>query len=131
MSTTGGMTRLYIGRWNETDYVYALTLDNAIASVKEHFAFGNPSEDDYAVGEAWASEDNDSGWKVVSREVDLPSIKVEIKTTSQGETGHVIWSCPVCGETYSDDWLPNDELPVLLMCGCNEKSKFLLGVCKV
>ncbi|MFN5186227.1 MAG: hypothetical protein ACK5GD_10600 [Planctomycetota bacterium] len=128
MSTISSKTTLYVGQWNSTEYVYALNSDSAVASVKQHFAYGDPSEDDYAVGEQWASADNDSGWKIVAKEVNTLRIGVRVEMGSQGDTAHMNWTCPFCGEGFSDEWRPDDTLPVLLMCGCNEQSKFLLGV---
>lgn len=121
-------TTIYVGRWNDRDCVYALDADVAVTSVKEHFAFGDPSQDQYAVGNTWATPTNDSGWRILSMVVDAPSIEIEIKAGNEDETSHVCWTCPICGESYSDDWELQDCLPVLLMCGCTDKSKFFLGV---
>jgi len=129
MTTTQKKT-LYVGRWNDVEYVYALTFDSAVASVKRHFAYGNSNEDDYAVGDAWASGESDSGWRIAEIEVDVSIIKIEILLSNQDETGHVAWLCPACGESYSDEWTADDKLPVLLMCGCSKQTKFLLGVGK-
>jgi len=120
---------LYIGRWNETDYAYALNADEAIASVKRHFAYGDPAEDEYAVGEEWATDDADSGWRILTQEIDAPIIDVELKKGDPGDTAHVIWSCPACGKAYSDDWHPEDKMPVLLLCCCDGDRKILIGVC--
>lgn len=128
MSTTTSKTTLYVGQWNSTEYVYALNSDSAVASIRQHFAYGDPAEDVYAVGEQWASEGNDSGWRIVTKEINALKISVGVEMGGQGDTAHVIWTCPFCGERFSDEWRPDDTLPVLLMCGCNEQSKFLLGV---
>jgi len=40
---------------------------------------------------------------------------------SEGETQHVCWSCPACGQWYSDDYdsdLPN---PYVAQCGLTRK----------
>jgi hypothetical protein len=121
-------TIVYIGRCNERDYVFALDRGVAEKLVRQHFAFGNPSCDDYAVSNKWALSDTAPGWKIITQEVDTLKIEVELKVGDEDETSHVAWTCPVCTKAFSDDWTSGDRLPILLSCGCNDKSKFLLGV---
>lgn len=128
MNMSTKTTTVYVGCWDQSEYVYALSSDEAIASVKEHFAYGDPSNNDYAVGNIWASDDNELGWRINEMLVEAQEIEVEIKSGGDDETGHVVWSCPICSEVFSDDWKPDDKLPVLLMCGCDKRARFLLGV---
>ena len=118
---------IYIGRWNDREFVYSLAKEGVKALVEKHFAFGDPAEDEYAVGNIWASGDQDNGWRIVERKVAVPVIGIELKTSQPDDTSHVIWQCPYCKRFYSDEWRPDDKLPILLLCGCEEASKYLLG----
>lgn len=120
------ITTVYIGRCNGRDYVFALDKETAKKLAIEHFAYGDPTISEYAISNKWVSGAHETGWEIVSKEADVQWIEVEIKVGEE-ETSHVAWICPVCKEVYSDAWTSNDCLPVLLSCGCNEKSKFLLG----
>lgn len=108
--------------------MFFLRKEEAESLVNAHFAFGDPLEDEYALGNYWATGDNAEGWRIVERKISVPVIKVHIKISEDGGTSHVTWRCPSCKQPYSDDWEANDELPTLLACGCETTSKYLLGV---
>lgn len=118
---------IHIGRWNDRDFAYALEKEQAKALVESHWAFGDPAEDESAVGNVWASSDQDIGWQIVEQMVTVPVIAVELRTSQSEDTSHVIWQCPYCKNVYSDEWRTNDKLPVLLRCGCEDASNYLLG----
>ncbi len=126
MSTTTKKIHVYVGCWGKNEYVYALNYDDAVTQVKKHFAYGDSEVDDGAIGNTWTSDDNDTGWRINEILVEALVVNVDIKGSGD-ETVHVVWSCPICRKYFSGDWRRGDELPVLLLCGCNEKSRFLLG----
>jgi hypothetical protein len=117
-------TLIYVGWWNEEDYVFALSYDRAKLLILEHYAYGDPLHDKYAMGNTWATAPENAGWRIVERKIATPIVFVEI---SEG-VDHVLWECPFCRNSYSDEWRPDDHLPILVTCGCNEMSKYLLGL---
>jgi hypothetical protein len=119
---------IFIGRWNDRDYAFSLEKERTRSLVNSHFAFGDPSVDEYAVGNRWSTNDQDFGWRIVECEVTVPVIHVELKTSEDEETSHLVWRCPCCRQARSEGWEASDTLPVLLGCGCENASKFLLGV---
>jgi hypothetical protein len=118
---------VYIGRWNDRELVYALKREQAQSLVEKHFAFGDPSKDQYALGNVWASAHRNEGWRIDEHKVAAAVIDVEIKSSQGVETPHLIWQCPYCKQFYSDEWRNEDELPILLRCGCEDASRYLLG----
>lgn len=121
-------TKIYFGTWGDKDYVYALSPQAAVALVKSHFAYGDPNEDDYAVGETWVTDDNGTGWRVREADVEASEVKVEVRKGDYDDTSHLVWTCPDCCQVFSEQWKVDESLPVLLKCGCNQRSKFYLGV---
>lgn len=118
---------VFVGRWNDRDFVFSLDKDKAISLVKAHFSFGDPAEDEYAAGNCWAEGDNDIGWRIIERKVTVPVIGVHLKTEESTDTSHVAWQCPYCGKAYSDEWQSGEVPPYLLSCGCENASEYLLG----
>lgn len=119
---------IYRGCWNGREYACAISFEQARQLVERHPAYGNPSLDDYAVGDEWAEQDSEFGWRIVESEITATSVSVEFKGIHGAETVHWLWVCPYCQCPYSDDCHPEDKLPLLLCCGCNERSRYLLGV---
>jgi len=60
---------LFVGQWNFRDFAYSLDEVGAKELVESHWAFGDPSEDEYAVGQSWASAEGEHGWRIVARTV--------------------------------------------------------------
>ncbi len=118
---------IYVGRWNDREFVFSLEREKAKSLVESHFAFGDPSEDEYALGNAWAIGNENCGWRIVECHVTIPVIVVELTTSNRDDTAHIIWQCPYCNKFYSDNWRQDDELPVLVSCGCEEASHYLLA----
>ena len=119
---------IYIGQWNDQDFVFSLKREEAMSLVTTCIRFGDPSKDRYAVGNHWAAGDHDAGWRIVERKIAVPVIEVELRTSENDDTSHLVWQCPYCKKWYSDEWRTDDQLPVLLGCGCDDSSKYLLGV---
>lgn len=124
--TTKAIT-IFVGQWDGRDFVFSLSEEKAKSLVETCAAFGDPLEAKYILGNSWASSGQDVGWRITERTLTIPVVSVAINQPSSDGIAHLVWSCPFCGRFYSDDWLPGDELPVLLSCGCNIDSKYLLG----
>ena len=118
---------MYVGMWCDKELAYSLYEGQVKSLVESHYNFGDPSEDEYALGNNWASTGNEKGWRIVSRTVSMLEINVTLDLAGEVSLPHVHWQCPYCRKRYSDAWLPDDTLPVLLGCGCEEASKHLLG----
>lgn len=119
---------MYVGMWCDKELAYSLYEGQVKSLVESHYNFGDPSEDEYAFGNNWASTGNEKGWRIVSRTVSMLEINVTLDLAGEVSLPHVHWQCPYCRKLYSDEWLPNDRLPVLLGCGCQEASRHLLGI---
>lgn len=124
---TTKLIKIYIGRWNDRDYVYSMDKEHATSLVKDHFAFGDPEKDDYAVGNVWVSDHQTNGWRIDEKKISVPVISVEIKYSKNDDTAHLIWKCPYCKKFYSEEYRATDELPVLLRCDCGNGSNYILG----
>jgi hypothetical protein len=61
-----------------------------------------------------------SAWTIVEQEADV--IPVPVVIVSAGDSGELRWTCPACGMAWADEWSPEDELPVLLLCDCGGKA---------
>lgn len=122
---------IYLGEWNRQSFAYSLRKNDAIALVEASFRFGDPSESQDALGNVWAAGDQDQGWRIVEQEVLATVVAVEVKISGDEDTNHVVWQCPHCKRFYSDDWLSDDCLPILLRCGCQEGENYLLGTTPV
>ena len=118
---------LFVGQWNGRDFAYSLDEAGAKDLVESHWAFGDPSENEYAVGESWASAEGEQGWRIVARTVTVTEVGVILDGDEVGSLRHVHWQCPYCHKRYGDEWLADDRLPVLLGCGCQEASRHVLG----
>jgi hypothetical protein len=118
---------LFVGQWNGKDFAYSLDEAGAKHLVESHWAFGDPSEDEYTVGKSWASAEGEQGWRIVARTVAVTEVGVGVDSDEDGSPRHVHWQCPYCHKRYSDEWLADDRLPVLLGCGCQEASRCVLG----
>lgn len=127
-NTTSGPITIFVGMWNDRAFVYSLSKERAKLLVEGHFAFGDPLTEEYAFGNVWASEPQGNGWRIEERTIEVPLISVEIKSTQPGDTPRILWRCPYCNRFYSEDWGPDEELPVLLLRSCESDSNFLLGV---
>jgi hypothetical protein len=93
--------------------LYALSAERARRAIEELAAldggFASPAEVDSA-----------SGWAIVEQEADV--IPVPVGIVSAGDSAELRWTCPACGMAWSDQWSPEDELPVLLLCDCGGKA---------
>lgn len=116
---------IYVPECHGKDYGFALSVESARSLLKNHYAFGDPSESEYAVSNMWAKSESDLGWRIREDKVEAWDVPVELFTT-KGE-GHLSWTCPFCGTIYSEDWSEADTLPVLLRCGCMGKLKHFIG----
>lgn len=125
MTSSSKTINVFVGECNGKDYVFALTEESAKALVESHFAFGNATESEYAVGNVWAETKSDVGWRIRRDEVEAYPITVEL-LIADGE-GNLSWICPFCETAYSDDWSKQDSMPILLRCGCTGKSRYLIG----
>ncbi|MGL4465568.1 MAG: hypothetical protein ACRC1K_25740 [Planctomycetia bacterium] len=119
---------IYIGRWNDRDYVFSLQKEKTFSLVKEHFAFGDPMKEEYAVGNIWAAGEGDTGWRIVDLKIRVPVVEIDFATLSMESALHFNWQCPYCQKNYSDEWMAGDKLPVLLSCNCEDASRYILGV---
>ena len=127
MSTITKQITVFEGTWGER--VYAFGLDEATTrnAVEDGYAFGDPSEDDYAVGNEWAKSEDANGWRIIERPVAVAIIagKKSGDVTSN-ETCHLIWQCPHCNRQVSEDLYQDDHSPMLLGCGCQNTEKYIL-----
>jgi hypothetical protein len=121
------MITVYVGQWNDREYVYALDFEGAKKTILKCARFGDPSESEYAVGNTWATGDGEAGWRIIERNVEATTIMVELKISGDDHTNHVVWQCPFCERYYSDDWRAGDRLPVLFMCRNKHELKYLVG----
>ena len=118
---------VFEGRWGQRTYVYCLNEADVKGKIVSHFAFGDPEEDEYAIGNVWANSDNDEGWRVV----ECPLAALEIGgqkngNTDKNETAHVNWQCPNCNQMFSEEFFEGDVAPLLVKCGCNDKERYFL-----
>jgi len=118
---------IYIGRWNDRDYVYSMDKEHAKSLVKDHFAYGDPEKDDYAVGNVWVSDHQTNGWRIDEKTISVPVISVEIKYSKCDDSGHLLWQCPYCKKNYSEEYRVADKLPILLRCDCGNRLNYILG----
>ena len=121
---------IFVGRWERTNYVYSLNFDSAVSMVKRHFAFGNPQDNPYAVGDMWKTTADEMGWEVVAQEEEVTHIRAKCVGDPVSETAHILWECPFCKESYSDDLQVEERFPVLLICGCQQPARFMVARCK-
>ena len=109
------ITKVYYGYWKSELHAFALTESEVINLIVSCFAFGDPETDEYALGRCWGSE----GWNVVSKFTEVDVIETQIYKSLPGDTSHVVWTCPICKQTFSDDLLEQEQVPTLLTCMCN------------
>ncbi len=109
---------VFEGVWGNTVYAFALD-DVATREAVEHgYAFGDPSDDEYAIGNTWAESDNPDGWRIVERTVVVACVVAKkAGDFTKDETVHLIWQCPYCNCHISEDLDPSDTSPLLLSCG--------------
>ena len=118
---------IYIGKWNDREFACDLSYDRARTLVEDSYAFGDPAIDQHAVGNKWATDFDDDGWRIVTHNMAIAVISVDVKASGDAETAHLVWQCPYCNKYVSDDWRSSDNLPMLLCCGCQDSSKYLLA----
>ena len=120
---------VFEGRWGNKTYVFALSEAIAREKVMTHFAFGDPDEDDYAIGNVWAKSNDNDGWRITERLVVAGKVDGRKRGgKTKNETSHINWECPVCNQQFSEDRRENEESPLLVKCGCkNEEKYFLIG----
>ncbi len=128
MRNSATKIRIFFGTCYGIDYVISRTRDEAAATIKSHYAYGNPSSSPYAISEQWANVDSDDGWKIREEEVYAEYIKVTLLIDPKFETSHITWGCTCCGKSFSDEWNKKDDLPALLMCSCQGVRKIYLGL---
>lgn len=116
---------IYLGEFSGRDYIFALDPAAAKKLVESSWRFGDPAESEDALSDQWAKAEGDDGWRI--REVKVAALLIPVQLLLEEGTGHVAWRCPECQVAYSDDWLSGDTLPILLSCGCSERSKYLVG----
>ena len=66
MSNPIVQTDVFFAEFDGRSYAYGLTSDETRATVESSFRFGEPS-DDGALGNSWATADDDVGWRIVRR----------------------------------------------------------------
>ena len=97
--------------------LYALSGERARRAIEELAAL----DADFAPpAEVPLAGDSASGWTIVEQEADV--IPVPVGIVSAGDSSELRWTCPACGMAWSDQWAPEDELPVLLLCVCGGKA---------
>ncbi len=126
MSMTTTEVRVFEGRWGRKTYVYGLNKADVKEMVFSHFAFGDPDEDEYAVGNVWATSNDSDGWRVVECPVEAREIVGQKSGDKIKETAHVNWECPDCNQSFSEENFEGDVAPLLVKCGCNKKEKYFL-----
>jgi rubredoxin len=86
--------------------------------IVSHFAFGDPEEDEYAIGNVWATSNDSEGWRVVECPLKAHGISGQKSgDTDKFETAHVHWECPNCNQSFSEEYLESDVAPLLVKCG--------------
>ncbi len=127
MSMTTTEVSVFEGRWGQRTYVFGLNEAEVKEKVVSHFAFGDPEEDEYAIGNVWATPNDSEGWRVVECTLAVSEIDGEKSgDTRTNETAHVNWKCPNCNQSFSEEYFEGDEAPLLVKCGCNKKEKYFL-----
>lgn len=115
---------VFVGCWNDRAFVFDLDEGRAKQLVEACYRFGDPSEDEYAVGNTWAAGDGDEGWRIVAHQLLIPVVVAYL--CGDADMSHLMWQCPCCHKWYGDDWLPGESIPTLFGCGCEPASKYLL-----
>ena len=126
MSMTTTVVSVFEGRWGQRTYVYGLNEADVKEMVLSHFAFGDPDEDEYAVGNVWATSNDSDGWRVVECPVAAREIVGQESGDKIKETAHVNWKCPDCNQNFSEENVEGDVAPLLVKCGCHKKEKYFL-----
>ncbi|PQO42334.1 hypothetical protein [Blastopirellula marina] len=116
---------IFFGEYDGKRGVFALTPEAAIEALKKSFRFGDPAECEYALGNTWAQTEDEVGWRIREEVLDVYDIVVELSLT--GGRGHVLWTCPFCKRSLSDDCYEGASFPMLFRCGCGGKEKYLIG----
>ena len=119
---------IYVGKWNQREVCFALSKEEAISLVRNHWAFADPRDDETALGNEWASTKTGSGWRIEENVVAAEPVAVELIPLGDDDLSHAVWQCPFCKRHYSEEWTSECSLPLLLRCGCVPDSKFLVGL---
>jgi hypothetical protein len=118
MSPDAVDTDVFFAEFDGRKYAFALSDAEAREAAETSWAFGDPSDPESGrVGDHWASDRNDSGWRIAKRRLLVIPVAAEFRGV-EGETCHVGWECPICcQQPYSDD-VEHDEIgPLLTVCG--------------
>lgn len=108
--------RLFVGKFASREVTYDLTEEGVRRSIENSYLFGESSSDEpYVLGNHWAQSPEDAGWRIEVRESDVPEVIGEI-AGQPGETQHVIWTCPRCNRSWSEDYVSHDDIVILLVC---------------
>lgn len=113
---------IFIGCWGCDEYVYSLSEESARSSVEGCHRFGDPSQDQYALGNVWSSADSEIGWHIKKRKVNASPIDTIV--CGDGTGGHVVWKCPHCNRFHSEDIV--QDLPALFLCLCKGTVHFMV-----
>lgn len=118
---------VFEGSFRNTVYAFALDKDAAIKAVEDCVAFGNPHEDEYAIGQSWAEGQDEDGWQIIERTLTIVSVYGRVLGDfGKNEVVHLAWACPYCNRGFSEDFHEVDERPLLLKCGCCKDSYVLV-----
>jgi hypothetical protein len=120
---------VYEYRWGRRLCGFALTRDSAVEGVQNHYLYGERenTEADCFLGTKWAESNDGDGWWIEPKTVFAVKLPGNLKGNfAEGETAHLIWQCPHCGEYYSDDADEETASPQLVCCSCSRVKKYYL-----
>lgn len=122
------MTReieVFEGYWNDRLCCYGLTAEEARRRIMKSFWYGDsPNPDDTCFGTKWAQYSEDTGWRIVPKQVHAYEVTGEIRGDYRtGETAHLVWQCPKCARHFSEDYFADDSPPMLLSCTCGSHTE--------
>lgn len=120
---------VYEYRWGQRLCGFALTRESAVEGVQNHFLYGELKidETDRVLGTKWAENGDSNGWWI--EPISVLAVKLAGALNGnfdEGETVHLIWQCPECGEYYSDDAAEDTASPQLVCCSCSRIKKYYL-----
>ncbi len=116
---------VYFGVFDGEEYSYGLTEADACAAVESSFRFGEPDPtdpDDMSLGNTWATESGERGWRIVKRTIPMVRIHAAFSGTPD-EPCHASWQCPVCDRWIDEDIEFDAKGPILGYCGWSPEGK--------
>ncbi|WP_339910883.1 hypothetical protein [Symmachiella dynata] len=114
---------IYFGVFDGQEYSFRLTEAEARAAVESSFRFREPDwsdPDNMYLGNHWAVDDDDRGWKIVKRSIPVLKYQGQFRG-AQNEACHVSWQCPACDCWHDEDVEFDAEGPILGRCSWTRK----------